>query len=296
MIQQVITPDGKLHQVIVPRNSQYEDGDALLKSELDPLILKAEGRLPEKKLLIKGVEHPMPDEYYAIHDPYERLEYTNKFSASINLGISMEEVEKKVAAGELNVSLSEQEKKLLDEREAANERRRMLEPVLPERSETSPVKVEFLPEDGSRAPGWSRKNEAKLWKSILEDTEGPESRGINESSDFPAVGSDVPVSPSNPPGKVESTPSLPSVAGAEVFNKTPTSPTAESIKTQLRKQLSPERFDKARQLIDQYGTEEGLRRLREIDPDAARQFERLAAPKGQSPEQEQRERKTNTEP
>ena len=51
-------------------------------------------------------------------------------------------------------------------------------------------------------------------------------------------------------------------------------PTAESIETQLKERLSPERFSKAKQLFDQYGTEEGLRRLRESDPDAARQFER----------------------
>ena len=50
--------------------------------------------------------------------------------------------------------------------------------------------------------------------------------------------------------------------------------TVEGIETQLKERLSPERFDKAQRLIDQYGTEEGLRRLRESDPDAARQFER----------------------
>ena len=38
--------------------------------------------------------------------------------------------------------------------------------------------------------------------------------------------------------------------------------------------LSPERFNEAQQLIDQYGTEEGLRRFREMDSEAARQFER----------------------
>ena len=36
---------------------------------------------------------------------------------------------------------------------------------------------------------------------------------------------------------------------------------------------SPNRFDKAQQLIDQYGTEEGLRRFKEMDPEAARRFE-----------------------
>lgn len=50
--------------------------------------------------------------------------------------------------------------------------------------------------------------------------------------------------------------------------------TPEGIEEELSARLSPERFDKAQELIDQYGTEEGLRRLRESDPDAARRFDR----------------------
>ncbi len=38
--------------------------------------------------------------------------------------------------------------------------------------------------------------------------------------------------------------------------------------------MSPEQQEKAQQLINQYGAEEGLRRFREMDPEAARQFER----------------------
>ena len=38
--------------------------------------------------------------------------------------------------------------------------------------------------------------------------------------------------------------------------------------------LSQEQRKQAKAFFDQYGTEEGLRRLREIDPKAARQFER----------------------
>ena len=53
----------------------------------------------------------------------------------------------------------------------------------------------------------------------------------------------------------------------------------EDIEEELSEGLSPEHFDKAQQLIDQYGTEEGLRRLRETDPEAARQFERERSPK-----------------
>ena len=54
----------------------------------------------------------------------------------------------------------------------------------------------------------------------------------------------------------------------------PTPQAAKGVEAELSGGLSLERFDKARQLIDEYGTEEGLRRLRESDPDAARQFER----------------------
>ncbi len=73
-------------------------------------------------------------------------------------------------------------------------------------------------------------------------------------------------------------PNLPqSVADLEK-QLTPELPTTESIETQLKEQLSPERFSKAQQLIDEYGTEEGLRRLRESDPDAARRFERERRP------------------
>lgn len=38
--------------------------------------------------------------------------------------------------------------------------------------------------------------------------------------------------------------------------------------------LSKEQRDQAKRLFDQHGTEEGLRRLRESDPDAARRFDR----------------------
>ena len=50
--------------------------------------------------------------------------------------------------------------------------------------------------------------------------------------------------------------------------------TPEGIEAELSQGVSADRFDKAQQLIDEYGTAEGLRRLREMDPEAARQFER----------------------
>lgn len=50
--------------------------------------------------------------------------------------------------------------------------------------------------------------------------------------------------------------------------------TVSSQETESQEKISPGRFDKAQQLIDQYGREEGLRRFREMDPEAAQQFER----------------------
>ena len=50
-------------------------------------------------------------------------------------------------------------------------------------------------------------------------------------------------------------------------------PTAESLETSLREQLSPERFTRAMSLLNHYGPEEGLQRLKETDPALASQIE-----------------------
>ena len=75
------------------------------------------------------------------------------------------------------------------------------------------------------------------------------------------------LSPSDVPDMVKPTPPPQSVADIE--NQL----TPEGIEAELSEGLSPERFDKAQQLIDEYGLEEGLRRLREMDPEEARRFE-----------------------
>jgi hypothetical protein len=51
-------------------------------------------------------------------------------------------------------------------------------------------------------------------------------------------------------------------------------PTVESIEARDWDGLSLEQRERAKRLFDQYGTEEGLRRFREMDPKAARRFER----------------------
>lgn len=51
-------------------------------------------------------------------------------------------------------------------------------------------------------------------------------------------------------------------------------PPVEDQEVQGWEGLSSEQREQAKQFFDQYGSEEGLRRLKESDPDAARQFER----------------------
>ena len=49
--------------------------------------------------------------------------------------------------------------------------------------------------------------------------------------------------------------------------------TPEGTEARLKQSVSADRYNEVQRLIKQYGTEEGLRRLRESDPEAARQFE-----------------------
>ena len=57
--------------------------------------------------------------------------------------------------------------------------------------------------------------------------------------------------------------------------KTPTNlPTIEGLETSLKEQFSSERFERAMSTLERYGPEEGLRRLKENDPEVAKQVER----------------------
>ncbi len=69
-------------------------------------------------------------------------------------------------------------------------------------------------------------------------------------------------------------------------------PPVSSQEASDQERVSLARFDKAQQLIDQYGREEGLRRFREMDPEAARQYEsdpsRLEQDRNESPARQPR--------
>ena len=303
--QIVVAPDGKLHTVVVPRDSQYEEGDAILQSELDPLIMDWSPILAEpplaqtekywlhNKLVIDGVDYFPSEEYYSIEDPYERQAYFNKFTWSIEYDISMAEVEKRIAAGELPQPLSESDKRLVDEIEKQMERYRMLAKRTPKRSDKPPVKVSFLPREVKDAlPGWKRKEVDNLSSGSGKTefggqppaTDSVPERESNEDTRGAPVHSDVPLSPLDPPYMVKPI-SPQSVADIEKQL------TPEGIEAELSEGVSADHFSKAQQLIDQYGTEEGLRRLREMAPDAARQFEqeRRPVPSRDAPDGEQSE-------
>lgn len=281
VVQRIVTPDGQLHNVLVPHDRQYEEGDAILRSELDPPILEAlEQDQPPARIEVSG--EPIPDEYYAIKDPYERAEFLNKVWFSRRLKISMAEIEAKIAMGEIDVSLTAKHRENVDKNLAMEERRRMLNSFAkPVPSDKSPVKVSFLSDTAEDAmPGWMQKMQGTLRSGSGEAAAGAaysgadtfSERGINEDASGAPIRSNVPVSPSDLSDIVKPTPSSPNVADIEKQL------TPEGIEAELSEGLSPERFNNAQQLIDQYGTEEGLRRLRESDPEAARQFERERRP------------------
>lgn len=214
--QRVVTPDGKVHNVLVPRFRMYAEGDAILPSEI-------------------------------------------RVARAIENGATIGETELETLPSEFI------------------ERLRRASPNMPPLSDKPPVKVSFLPDEGEGAlPGWKRKGKSNRpsGSSEIESGRAPPvadsvSEGsINQDASSTSVGSGVPRSPSDLSRVVESTPSPPSIADIEKQL------TPGGIEAELSQGLSPERFDKAQQLIDEYGTEEGLRRLRESYPAAARRLER----------------------
>lgn len=108
---------------------------------------------------------------------------------------------------------------------------------------------------------------------------------VAETSDFSPddaqteVSGELPsdISPRDSESRVETEKVVPQVSPSA-----PALPTSEALETILK-----ERFDRAMDTLERYGTEEGLRRLREADPELARQMEqrhnrqdRESAPEG----------------
>ena len=102
------------------------------------------------------------------------------------------------------------------------------------------------------------------------------SEGISEDTDFPQRRSEV--SPVMPEPKTSVTSDHVHHEDKHVHEpptlQPPTPAAAKGVEANGWEGLSPEQREQAKAFFDQYGTEEGLRRFREMDPEAARQFER----------------------
>ena len=87
------------------------------------------------------------------------------------------------------------------------------------------------------------------------------------------VGEDSPI-----PDAVDRDVTPPAVKPEKVVTKVSPEPPALSteavLETTLRERFSSERFDRAWSTLERYGPEEGLRRIREDDPEVAKQIER----------------------
>lgn len=266
VVQRVVSPHGQIHTLLVPEGYEYQEGDVVLRSELDPPMQVFSFGGDKMKLTLHGVEHEVHG-YNSIADPYEREVYFNKFTWSIQNGVSMVDVEKKAAAGELDFSLSNDMREYVDRLEAQRERAQWVKDQFakPLPPDSPPVKVRFLKDEGDDAlPGWLRKME------------------INRVSKSGEVASSGTYSVADS-ASTESSP-LDTKKGAARNNKH-LSP-ADPLDAELEKQLTPvgieaelsppvsaDRLSKAQRLIEQYGIEDGLQQLRGSDPEAARQFE-----------------------
>lgn len=233
MAQRVVTPDGQIHTVVVHQDYQYEDGDQILKAQLQP---PDEEFVEHASIIIDDVEYDLPEEYYSIEDPYERRVYTEKFWWSVENGVSMAEVEKKVAKGELDFSLSQADKGYIDEEVAREERHRLLlQRQKPPLSDKPPVKVSFLPDegDGTLPLGSSAAVDGRehLATDIISEGDTP------VDTDTAPVLSDVPVSPLDSPDMVKPI-STQSVEGIEKQLA------PAGIEAELSEGVSPERFSK----------------------------------------------------
>ena len=139
-------------------------------------------------------------------------------------------------------------------------------------------------------PDYLREEADKVWREtfahVLNDPEYfPPRPSAAESVSSESIDGDIDFLPA----RSEGTPVMPepktSVISDHVHHEDrhvhepptlqPPAPTAaKGVEANGWEGLSPEQREQAKAFFDQYGTEEGLRRFREMDPEAARQFER----------------------
>ena len=250
--QLVETPDGQVRKMYWIE--KLKPGQAVPPPEAWPIMLQ---------VTVDGVTYDVPEGETSDS-------YIDKIRLSTMYDISLEDVARLIEAGMIPSSPMEaQYDPLLSKREDSRplEARSKVLPWGP------PPKSEIIYLD---------KNEKRQLQD-MEALSGGETEG-GSSGEIDTVGDSVSEQSSLADDFDNSFPDdlLPSDTESYEFDK----PNLPQSVADLKKQLMPagieaelsegrgaDSFDKAQQLIDQYGTEEGLRRLREMDPDAARRFE-----------------------
>ena len=127
----------------------------------------------------------------------------------------------------------------------------------------TPTDFEFLDEFLSDIPSNEPAEQAPFVEPepLLSD---PIPTSVWEESATPDTESSATATPAVEPEKILT----------EVSPEAPALPTEEALETALRERFSPERFERAMSTLERYGPEEGLRRLRDADPEIAKQVER----------------------
>ena len=246
MPQFIETPDGKISVVYTPPHMPIKAGAAIPEPPTDT-IDTIQQFWDELKRTGDGWFTVNPEDVPDHVPESEREAYMEKIVEAAEMGISVEELERRLASGELIIEyapLTPEDEKMLDAHFAGIERR-------------------SLP-DGEHKPLSHAATNTVSEASFPVDTDPVSEGSIPHDTDAAQVRPDVLSALDNSMVKPISPQSVADIE--KQFS-------SEGIKAELTEGLSSDRFNKAQQLIDQYGTEEGLRRLREMDPEAARRFE-----------------------
>ena len=238
MVKQFIElPDGKVAEILSVPGEEIREGDAISLEEIE---YNRPVRIVNDMTTIT-----IDEDTYDIPVGADREKYRQKVFWASALNISVEDIEKLIANREFFVPTEDQ-------------------PLAPEELDIS---FKFL----SKIPEFHEYVRAHR-PDLLDAESTPD--GAHQSSESWEISDESDSSSylrQSPPSKSEP------IQKGEVEKQAPLlfePPTISSQETGSHEGVYLEHFDKAQQLIDQYGTEEGLRRLREVDPEAARQFER----------------------
>lgn len=237
MVPQLIElPNGHIIEILSVPGEEIQEGEAVSLEELGSMMAHRVTHIEQG-----GISYEVPIDI----DPEA---FDKKASWAYELQESVEEIDRMLANRELIIKFDGS-------------------PLTPEEREINFTAVKKRPEVYAR---WLAENRFGNYQPPPSDEKNTVSKdsGISEEASVHKDRSDALLSSSDLSDRVDATPSPPSVADLEKQL------TPEGIEGELSGGLSPDSFDKAQQLIDQYGTEEGLRRLRKMDPDAARRFER----------------------